>query len=72
MELQWVPVRNKRKRFTTGSPSTGTDPGQIIFSTLTVGGKLSQMFVKLNSLERSSHEIMRCSQKFNFVQTKIA
>lgn len=56
MELQWVPVRNKRKRFTTGSPTTGTDPDQINFSTLTVDEKLSQMLAKLNSLERSSHE----------------
>lgn len=69
MEIQWIPVRNKRRRFNTGSPAAGT--GQINFSTLNVDDKLSQMFEKLNSLERSNNEIMKISQQLNSVQAKI-
>ena len=69
MELQWVPVRNKRRRFNTGSPAAGTD--QINFSSLNVDEKLSHMFDKLNSLEQSNNEIMKFSHQMNSVQAKV-
>ena len=69
MELQWVPVRNKRKRFNTGSPAAGTD--QINFCSLSVDEKLSHMFDKLNNLEQSNYEIVKFSQQMNSVQAKI-
>lgn len=69
MELQWVPVQNKRKRFNTGSPDVGTD--QINFCALSVDEKLSQMFDKLNSLEQSNNEIMKISQQMSSVQAKM-
>ena len=57
MELQWVPVRNKRRRFNTGSPAAaGT--GQINFSSLNVDEKLSHIVDKLNSLERSNSRVV--------------
>ena len=69
MELQWIPVRNKRRRFNTGSHAAGT--GQINFSTLNVDDKLSQMFEKLNTLERSNNEIMKITQQLNSVQARV-
>ena len=38
MEVQWIPVQNKRKCFNTGSTGTGMDPN---FSTLSLDEKLS-------------------------------
>ena len=69
MELQWVPVRNKRRSFNTGRPAAGTD--QINFSSLNVDKKLSHMFDKLNSLEQSNNEIMKFSNQMNSVQAKV-
>ena len=69
MELQWVPVRNKRRSFNTGNPGAGTD--QINFSSLNVDEKQSHMFDKLNSLEQSNNEIMTFSHQMNSVQAKV-
>ena len=70
MELQWIPVRNKRRRFNTGSPAAaGT--GQINFSSLNVDEKLSHIVDKLNSLERSNNEIMKFSQQLNSLKVKV-
>lgn len=71
MDIQWVPVRNKRRRFNTGSPGAGTVSDQINFSSLTVNEKLSQMFDKLNILEQSNQEIMRYSQQIDSVKAKV-
>ena len=68
IELQWVPFRNKRRRFNTGSPAAGSD--QINFSSLNVDEKLTHMFDKLNSLEQSNNEIMKFSHQMNSVQAK--
>ena len=69
MDIQWVPVRNKRRRFNTASPNAGT--GQINFPSLNMDEKLSQMFEKLNSLEQSNKEIMKFGQQINLVQSKV-
>ena len=69
MELQWVPVRNKRWRFNKGSPGAGT--GQINFSALKIDEKLSHVVDKLNSLEQSKKEIMKFGQQMNSVHSKI-
>lgn len=69
MDVQWIPVRNKRRRFNTGSPSTGTD--QINISSLSVDDKLSQMLNKLNNLEKSNQEIVKISQNMSNVQVKV-
>ena len=69
MELQLVPVWNKRRRFNTGSPTAGT--GQINLSSLNVDEKLSHIVDKLNSLERSNNEIMKFSQQLNSLQVKV-
>ena len=69
MDIQWVPVRNKRRRFNTASPNAGT--GQSNFPSLNMDEKLSQMFEKLNSLEQSNKEIMKFGQQINSVQSKV-
>ena len=69
MELQWVPVRNKRRRFNTGSPAAGA--GQMVFSSINIDDKLSNMDEKLNRLERSSNEIIKLSQQLNSVQARV-
>ena len=69
MDIQWVPVRNKRRRFNAASPNAGT--GQINFPSLNMDEKLSQMFEKLNSLEQSNKEIMKFGQQINSVQSKV-
>ena len=65
MDVQWIPVRNKRRRFNTGSPSAGTD--KINISSLSVDDKLSQMLNKLNNLEKSNQEIVKISQNMSNV-----
>ena len=70
MELEWVPVQNKRRRFNTESPAAAS-MGQISFSSLNVDEKLSHIVDKLNSLERSNNEIMKLSQQLNSVQVKV-
>lgn len=69
MDVQWIPVRNKRRRFNTASPSTGTD--QINISSLSFDDKLSQMLNKLNILEKSNQEIVKISQNMSNVQVKV-
>ena len=64
IELQWVPVQNKRRRFNTGT-------GQIKFSSLDVDEKLSHIVDKLNSPKRSNNEIMKFSQQLNSLQVKV-
>lgn len=69
MDVQWIPVRNKRRRFNTASPSTGTD--QINISSLSFDDKLSQMLNKLNILEKSNQEIVKISRNMSNVQFKV-
>ena len=69
MDIQWVPVRNKRRRFNTASPSAGT--GSINFSSLKMEENFALVFEKLNKLEQSNNEIMKSSQLINSIQSKV-
>ena len=68
MEVQWIPVQNKRKRFNTGSTGTGMGPN---FSTLSLDEKLLHMFEKLQNMEQSNQTIAQFSQNMNNVQCKV-
>ena len=68
MEVQWIPIQNKRKRFNTGNMGAGMESN---FSSLSMDEKLSHMYEKLQSLEQSNQTIAQFSQNMNTVQSKV-
>ena len=68
IEVQWIPVQNKRKRYNTGNMGAGMESN---FSSFSMDEKLSHMYEKLQNLEQSNQTIAQFCQNMNIVQSKV-